>query len=435
MPAPAPSGSLNLGAQIHSELTRKGIAFNVMLVGEAGLGKSTCVRSLFRPFTPAGPRAAWLAPTSDVLRPRTVGIVEHTLTVESDGYPVDFTIIDCPGYGDSLDARDSIAPILAYIRAKFAAHYDAHASGDRGADGRVHCCLYFIGAHRLKGIDVQFMQALQRHVPILPLIAKSDTMTIAERAAFQELIREELRAAGVECLSMAATQPPTMAAAVPVAQPPATSAQPAAPARGTPAPAPAHAAAGAPARSGGSALVSLEELGAPFAVCASESGARAYPWGVCECEDARHSDLAKLRDVLLNANLLRARERTHELYELSYAAGRRTADADAARALARRLARQERALRFGAALAAGAALALAASRVRAALPASRADQLDRAAAQLGAGVAGASTATVRGVNAYALSPAMRAVERLRVALSEYARPSAWARALARRLDD
>lgn len=84
--------TLNLGSQIHSEITRQGISFNVMLVGEAGLGKSTAVRSLFRPFTPRGQPASWLAPGKDVIRPRTVQIEEHQLKLESDGYPVNMCV-------------------------------------------------------------------------------------------------------------------------------------------------------------------------------------------------------------------------------------------------------------------------------------------------------------------------------------------------------
>ncbi|KAJ1616617.1 hypothetical protein T492DRAFT_538080 [Pavlovales sp. CCMP2436] len=53
----------------------------------------------------------------------------------------------------------------------------------------LHLPLGFHGANRspapLKGIDVQFMKELQKHVPIIPVIAKADTMTIAERDAFR----------------------------------------------------------------------------------------------------------------------------------------------------------------------------------------------------------------------------------------------------------
>lgn len=255
------------------------------------------------------------------------------------------------------------------------------------------------------------MQALQRHVPIVPLIAKSDTMTTAERDAFRELIISELATNGVECLHLAAVQQPLpqRAHSESAARSGSSRSEPIAPSR----------------------FVSLKELGAPFAIAASESGVREYPWGKCNCEDPAHSDLARLRDVLLSANLMRARERTHELYEESYASRRRAADAAAADALRLRFSRQERALRLAGCVVAAMAVVAAVVRVRAALPAARVVQLDRTASELGSGLAGASRATVRGVNAWALSPLWRYGQEL----GNYVRPTAWARALARRLED
>jgi hypothetical protein len=38
----------------------------------------------------------------------------------------------------------------------------------------VDVCLYFIAAHRLKQIDIRFMQAISRYVSVIPIIAKAD---------------------------------------------------------------------------------------------------------------------------------------------------------------------------------------------------------------------------------------------------------------------
>ena len=64
-------------------------------------------------------------------------------------------------------------------------------------DRMIHCCLYFIAPHRLKHIDLAFMRRLHRHVNIVPIIAKSDTMTTKEKEEFKLLVREELSAAGI----------------------------------------------------------------------------------------------------------------------------------------------------------------------------------------------------------------------------------------------
>lgn len=48
-------------------------------------------------------------------------------------------------------------------------------------DERIHCCLYFIAPHRMKLLDVQFIEKLREHVVVVPVIAKADTMTNSER--------------------------------------------------------------------------------------------------------------------------------------------------------------------------------------------------------------------------------------------------------------
>ena len=62
-------------------------------------------------------------------------------------------------------------------------------------DRMIHCCLYFIAPHRLKHIDLAFMRALHRKVNIVPIIAKSDTMTTKEKEEFKEQLREALASA------------------------------------------------------------------------------------------------------------------------------------------------------------------------------------------------------------------------------------------------
>ena len=59
-------------------------------------------------------------------------------------------------------------------------------------DRMIHCCLYFIAPHRLKHIDIAFMRALHRKVNIVPIIAKSDTMTTKEKEEFKLQAREAL---------------------------------------------------------------------------------------------------------------------------------------------------------------------------------------------------------------------------------------------------
>jgi septin 3/9/12 len=61
-------------------------------------------------------------------------------------------------------------------------------------DTRIHCCLFFINptGHTLRPIDVTVMKKLADVVNVVPVIAKSDSLTLEERAQFKARIRDEM---------------------------------------------------------------------------------------------------------------------------------------------------------------------------------------------------------------------------------------------------
>mmetsp|Transcript_21746 Transcript_21746/g.65988 ORF Transcript_21746/g.65988 Transcript_21746/m.65988 type:complete len:675 (-) Transcript_21746:623-2647(-) len=115
------------------------------------------------------------------------------------------TLIDTPGYGDNLNTVESFEVITAHVEKLFKAQLLAETSATtrdydrlRNEDPLVHCCLYFIAPHRLKHIDVAFMRRLHKWVNIVPIIAKSDTMTTKEKEEFKLQVRETLAREGIE---------------------------------------------------------------------------------------------------------------------------------------------------------------------------------------------------------------------------------------------
>jgi septin 3/9/12 len=99
--------------------------------------------------------------------------------------------------GMQVDNSGSIAPILAHINAQHGAYLKKELAIVRPpviVDTRIHACLYFIAptGHGLKPLDVAFMRELHHSVNLIPVIAKSDAFTIAERNAFKLRIREDL---------------------------------------------------------------------------------------------------------------------------------------------------------------------------------------------------------------------------------------------------
>merc|ERR1712164_113358 len=61
----------------------------------------------------------------------------------------------------------------------------------------IHLCLFFIPPHRLKSADLDLMKRLHKRVPLIVVIAKSDTMTVAESKDYKEEVRSTLEAEGI----------------------------------------------------------------------------------------------------------------------------------------------------------------------------------------------------------------------------------------------
>lgn len=59
-------------------------------------------------------------------------------------------------------------------------------------DPRIHCVLYFLPPHRMKIIDCELISQLAPLVPIIPVIAKSDTMTTEEHNQYLLKVKEIL---------------------------------------------------------------------------------------------------------------------------------------------------------------------------------------------------------------------------------------------------
>ncbi|CAB4027310.1 neuronal-specific septin-3-like [Paramuricea clavata] len=178
--------------QIRKKSLKRGFELNIMVVGASGLGKSTLVNTLFKAKLS---RASCIS--QPFVIPKTVEIKTVSHVIEEKGVRLRLTITDTPGFGDQVNNTNCWEPVIEYIHDQFDHYYREESSTYRKAripDTRVHCCLYFIEptGHRLKSLDLEFMKRLDKCVNIIPVIAKSDTLTLEEREAFKRRIREDL---------------------------------------------------------------------------------------------------------------------------------------------------------------------------------------------------------------------------------------------------
>jgi len=81
-------------------------------------------------------------------------------------------------------------PIIKYIKDQHSAYLRKELTAQRERyiqDTRIHCCLYFINptGHSLRPVDIIVMKKLSDVVNVVPVIAKSDSLTLEERDRFK----------------------------------------------------------------------------------------------------------------------------------------------------------------------------------------------------------------------------------------------------------
>lgn len=265
------------------KITRKGFKLTVMVCGRAGTGKSTFINTLCdnEVYTDDS--------TSTSTRQLTIGSKQIDLG-EADGTVINLTVIDTPGFAESIDSSKDPATIKKYLEDQFEDILREEAlicRNPRFEDKRVHVCLYFLPptGHKLREFDIDAMITLSSRVNIIPVIGKADTMTDSELIEAKQTIMDSIRSYNIPIFTFNYDFEDEE---------------------------------------------SIEENTAlreilPFAMVGSQDiyqvgdryiRARQYPWGIVEVEDPLHSDFVALRGVLLGSHIQELRDTTNEiLYE------------------------------------------------------------------------------------------------------------------------
>ncbi|PLW07627.1 hypothetical protein PCANC_14389 [Puccinia coronata f. sp. avenae] len=179
--------------QIEHKLLKRGFQFNAMVVGQTGLGKSSLINTIFASHLIDS--KGRLEADEPIRQTTEIQAVSHV--VVENNVKLRLNIVDTPGYGDLVNNDGCWEPIIKYIKDQHSAYLRKELTAMRDKhiqDTRIHCCLYFIAptGHGLRPIDIIVMKKLSEVVNIVPVIAKSDSLTLEEREAFKVRIRDEL---------------------------------------------------------------------------------------------------------------------------------------------------------------------------------------------------------------------------------------------------
>ncbi|KAI9756354.1 MAG: cell division control protein [Lichina confinis] len=182
----------SITSQIERKLLKRGFQFNVICVGQTGLGKSTLINTIFASHLIDS--KGRVTPDEPIRSTTEIQAVSHV--IEENGVRLRLNIVDTPGYGDLVNNDKCWDPIVKYIKDQHSAYLRKELTAHRERyvqDTRIHCCLFFIqpSGHTLKPIDIVVLKKLSDVVNVVPVIAKADSLTLEERAAFRERIKEE----------------------------------------------------------------------------------------------------------------------------------------------------------------------------------------------------------------------------------------------------
>lgn len=211
-PVPTPlSGYVGfdtLTKQIENKLLRRGFQFNVMVVGQSGLGKSSLINTLFSSNLLS--TKGRLDPSDEVRQTTSIKATSHGTfalycayaVVVENGVKLKLNLVDTPGYGDLVNNEHCWEPIVKYIKDQYSIYLRKELTAVRERhipDTRVHAVLFFIdpSGHSLRSIDIQVLKKLGDIANVIPVIAKADSLTLAERDVFKKRIRASLQSNGI----------------------------------------------------------------------------------------------------------------------------------------------------------------------------------------------------------------------------------------------
>lgn len=223
----------------------------------------------------------------------TVNITPHTYELSENGITLLLTVVDTPGFGDSLNMEHDADSIIEYIDTQFDNYLKVENSESIARvsnwDRRIHALLYFLpSARNISQLDIGFMKKISSKVNLIPVISKADSFVASELAEYKNKILQLLKENEISTYPSSFNQtdiPETILNSIP-----------------------------------------FSVIGSNSFVESSRTGAsvrgRVYRWGKIEVENEEHCDFVHLRSLLIENNMQDLVDTTHSIHYSNYRANK-----------------------------------------------------------------------------------------------------------------
>ncbi|KAL1768304.1 septin-14 [Sigmodon hispidus] len=283
-----------LPTQLVNKSIQKGFSFNILCVGESGIGKSTLINTLFNTNLKESKSSHFYS---------KVGLKVKTFDLHERNIPLKLTVVKTVGYGDQISKEASYQPVVDYLDAQFELYLQEELKVHRSLvtyhDSRIHVCLYFITptGHSLKSLDLLTLKNIDRRVNIVPLIAKADSLSKSDLQRFKHNIMSELVSNGIQIYQFPVDDEAT---------------------------AEVNTTMNCKEKKKSNMLLPFAVVGSMEEVKVGKRMVRGrhYPWGVLQVENENHCDFVRLRDLLLSANMEDLKDQTHTQHYECYRSSR-----------------------------------------------------------------------------------------------------------------
>lgn len=264
-------GVSNLPNVKYRSVCKSGIDFNIMTVGSHGIGKTSFINGLL-----GSKVVTEIEEARQVCKSMTIQ-VSH-FTIKENEFNTRITVTEVDRVGDFTDNNECWVPIIKIINDNYQDFlYSEHKSvRSLIRDKRIHVCFYCLEPldNFIRPTDIISMEQISKYCNLIPIVCKSDYLNEYQIQKSFDFLRRKLEEHNVVIFE---DQNPT---------------------RGN-----------------------ITNFTPPFFVTSpkiTENGisyVREYPWGQLNLQNMHSNDLFRLREMLVNQNILHLIETTEEYYD------------------------------------------------------------------------------------------------------------------------